>query len=117
GAERAARATELADSACLPRISERDQVCLDLGAQVLEGRWKGQPFAEVLLGLVGREAWADRRDLEQDTARLPEVDRPEVEAVDHARRIAAPFDHAFAPGDVVVHGIRPGDVMHDARHT
>src|SRR5207245_2254988 len=48
---------------------------------------------------------------------FPEVDRAEVEAVDHGRWVAAPFNDAVAPGDVVLHGRRPSDVVDRARPT
>ena len=47
--------------------------------------------------LVGREARPERRDLEQDAAGLAEVDRAEVEAVDHGRGVDAGGAHALAP--------------------
>ncbi len=47
--------------------------------------------------LVDREARADRRDLEQHAARLQEVHRFEVEAVDHRRRTRARVSDARAP--------------------
>ena len=64
--------------------------------------------------LVDREAWADRGDLEQDAARLAEVDRPEVEAVDDRRRVGAALGHALVPRLVSVLRGGPGDVVDGA---
>src|SRR5690348_13908414 len=61
--------------------------------------------------LVRGEAGADRGDLEEDAARLAEVDRPEVEAVDHRRRLPARREHPLAPGRVLVDRRCPGDVV------
>ncbi len=60
-------------------------------------------LAEVLEGLVDREAGAQRGDLEEDAARLAEVDRAEVEAVDQRRRLRAGLDRAIPPCLVIVH--------------
>src|SRR5256885_11407657 len=87
----------LPSSGCLPWIWEWCQVGLHLLAQVLERRRQRQTLAEVLLRLVGRKARADGGDLEQDSARLPEIDRAEVEAVDHGRRVAATLDDPVSP--------------------
>src|SRR6188472_1314222 len=70
----------------LPRVGERRQDAGELLAQVLEVRRKREPLAERLPRLVGREARPERRDLEEHAARLAEVDRLEVEAVDDRRR-------------------------------
>src|SRR3954470_18219744 len=64
--------------------------------------------------LVGRESRAERRDLEQHAARLAEVDRAEVEAVDHRRRPRARALDGRAPRLVILHRRRPRDVMHRA---
>ncbi len=88
---------------------------LDLGAVLLVVRRQRQRLAERLERLVGREARPDRRDLEQHAARLAEVDRLEVEAVDHRRRLPAALDHLVAPRLVLVDLRRPRDVMHRAR--
>src|SRR5260370_32103866 len=99
------------DKSFLARVRKWGQARFHLGAQILEGRRQGEPLAEVLLGLICREAWAHGRDLEQDTTRLPKVDRPEVEAIDHRRRVAAASDDLVAPGLVVLHGRGPRDVV------
>src|SRR5919201_95981 len=61
--------------------------------------------------LVRSEAGAERRDLEEHAARLAEVDRPEVEAIDHRRRRGTGLQNPLAPGLVVFHGRGPGDVV------
>ena len=96
-------------------FGDRRQHRLDLLAQVLEVRREREALPEGLERLVGREAGADRRDLEQHAARLAEVDRLEVEAVDHGRRPRAAFDHALAPGLVLLGRRGPGDVVDGAR--
>src|SRR5207249_4680386 len=103
--------------AFLPRVRQRREVRLDLSAQVLRGRRQRQTLPEVLLRLVGRESRAHGGDLEQHSARLPEVDRAEVEAVDHWSRVAAAFDDAVAPRDVVLQRRGPGDVVDGAGAT
>src|SRR5205807_5046001 len=65
--------------------------------------------------LVDRETRPDRRNLEQDAARLAEVDRLEVEAVDHRRRVRAGLDHPLAPILVCLRLAGPGDVVDGAR--
>ena len=56
----------------------------------------------------------ERRELEQDPVRLPEVDRLEVEAVDHRRRAVARLGDALLPGVVILDRRRPGDVVDGA---
>ena len=56
--------------------------------QVLERGREDERLAQVLRVLVHGEARAERRDLEEDAARLAEVDRAEPEAVDDRRRAA-----------------------------
>src|SRR5213079_2854986 len=99
----------------LARVRQRRQDRLDLVAQVLERRRQRQALAEVLERLVGREARAERRDLEEDAARLAEVDRLEVEAVDDRRHVRAGLGHALAPRLVFVGLGGPGHVMNGAR--
>src|SRR4029077_11223390 len=55
---------------------------------------------------------ADRRDLEQHAARLAEVHRAEVEAIDHRRRVRAGFRDAGAPGLLVLRLRGERHVMH-----
>src|SRR5207302_8082953 len=71
-----------------------------------------QLLAQVFERLVDGETGADRGDLEQDPARLAEVDRPEVEAVDDRRRMRAALRDAFVPGLVLFLWRGPGDVVH-----
>src|SRR5512133_2321297 len=68
---------------------------------MLEVRGQGEALAEVLERLVDREAGPEGRDLEEDAARLPEVDRLEVEAVDHALPPRFVLLRRRGPGDVV----------------
>src|ERR1700682_36553 len=97
-----------------PKVRQRGEVRLDLLAQILEVGRQRELFAEGFLGLIGREAGAFGRDLEQDATRLPEVGAAVVEAVDHGGRVFAPLDHAVAPALVVGHGRGPRDVVHGA---
>ena len=89
------------------RARQRRQPRLDLRAQVLEVRRQRQLLAERLERLVGGEAGAERRDLEQDAARLAEVDRAEAEAVDHRRRPPAGGRDLLAASLVLVERRRP----------
>ena len=65
----------------LPGSSDLRQCALDPRAMRLEEAGKLELFAEMLDGLVDRESRPVGRDLEQHTAGLAEVDRPEVAAV------------------------------------
>src|SRR5690242_18031114 len=65
--------------------------------------------------LVGAEAGSDRRDLEQHTARLAEVDRAEVEAVDDGGRIRARGQHSLMPALVLLRERGERHVVHAAR--
>ena len=67
-------------------VGKRRQDGLQPFPQRLVVRRKREPLAERLQRLVRGEAGAHRGELEEDAARLPEVDRPEVEAVDDRRR-------------------------------
>src|SRR5688572_14081662 len=79
-----------------------------------EGRDR-QLLAQVLERLVDREAGRAGRDLEQHAARLAEVDRAEVVAVDHGRGPAAALLDPAAPGLVLLVLRGPGHVVHGAR--
>src|SRR3954469_558642 len=68
------------------RVVDRSQVRLDLFPEVLVVRRQRELLAQRLDRLVDGEARAEGRDLEEDAARLAEVDGAEVEAVDHGRR-------------------------------
>ncbi len=62
---------------------QRLQPGLDLRTARLEERWQGQLLPEVRGVFVGGEAGAIGRDLEEDAAEFAEVQRLELEAVDH----------------------------------
>src|SRR6476646_12293794 len=81
---------------------------------MLEGGRQDQLLAEVLEVLVGREAGAERRDLEQDAARLAKVDRAEPEAVDYRRRARPGGRGLLDPARVLVERYRPCDVVDGA---
>src|SRR5207248_6473980 len=104
-----------APSPALPRAGQRCEHGPELLAQVLECGREDERLAQVRRVLVGREARAERRDLEQDAARLAEVDRAEPEAVDDRRRPPACLLDARAPRLLLVHRARPRDVVHRAR--
>ena len=74
-------------------------------------RREGELLAEVLEGLVDGEARPDRRDLEQHAARLAEVDRLEIEAVDDRRRVGTALRDALLPGLVRLGWGCPCDVV------
>ena len=76
----------------------------------------GEPqlLAEVFRVLVDREPGRQRRDLEQDPARLAEVDRAEVVAVLHGRDVHPGLADAGAPRQVVLVARRPRDVVDGA---
>src|SRR5215207_5862222 len=97
------------------RIGDRVEDGLDLLAEVLVGGRQGQLLAERLERLVDVEARAQGRDLEEDAARLPEVDRAEVEAIDHRCGPSPLADHPVAPGRVLIDLRGPGDVVDAAR--
>src|SRR5439155_16975054 len=93
------------------RVRKRCQQRLDLRPEMLEIGRQRQPLAETLGWLVGREPGADGGDLEQDAARLAEVDRPEVEAVDDWRRPRPGPCNALVPCLVIAGRRGPGDVV------
>src|SRR5206468_2078513 len=78
------------------------------------GRGQRETLAEVLQGLVGREPRADRRDLEEHSARLAKVDGAEVKAIDDRRRRSAALDRSLAPRFVLLGRRGPCDVVHGA---
>src|SRR6266542_3324981 len=89
GRSSAVRVTRALASATRParaRVGQRRQYRLDPVTQMLECRRQHEALAEMLERLVGREAGTERRDLEEDAARLAEVDGPKPEAVDDRRR-------------------------------
>src|SRR5205823_5553390 len=71
-------------------------------------------LAERLERLVGREPGPDRRDLEEHAARLAEVDRLEVEAVDHRRRPCPGLGDPPLPRLVLLRWRRPRHVVDGA---
>src|SRR4051812_14890082 len=71
-------------------------------------------LAEPVRVLVDGEAGREGRDLEEDAARLAEVDRPEVVAVLHRGDETAGVGSSPLPGELVVVLGRPGDVVHRA---
>src|SRR5947209_9395649 len=81
---------------------------------MLEGRRERQPLAEVLERLVGCEAGPERGDLEQHARRLAEIDRLEVEPVDHGCWVQAGRGHALLPGLVLLDRRCPGDMVDGA---
>ena len=77
---------------------------------------QAQRLAEVLGVLVDREAGGERGDLEQDAARLAEVDRLEVVAVADVGVTSPPGRRdALLPGEVVLVARGPRDVVDGAR--
>src|SRR5205823_12564445 len=81
----------------LTRIRQRREHAVEAVAQVLELRRQAEVVAELLARLVGGESGAVRGELEQHAARNPEVDRAEVEAVDHRGRLEAGRDDVLTP--------------------
>src|SRR5581483_5843544 len=95
-------------------VGQRRQPALELGPVLLVVRRQREVLAERLERLVGGEAGAERRDLEQDPRWLAEVDGAEVEAIDDRGRSAVERLDALAPGLVLLDRRSPGDVMHGA---
>ena len=93
------------------RVGDRPQPRLDLVAQVLVVGRQRELLAQMLERLVDGEAGAERGDLEQHPARLAEVDRAEVEAVDHRGRRGAALDHASRARPRARRSRGPGDVV------
>src|SRR5919109_735344 len=89
------------------RVRQRRQPRLDLLAARLEEGGQDDRLAEVLERLVGGEARAERRDLEQHAAGLAEVDGAKPETIDDRGGPGAALDDAIAPGLVLVHLRRP----------
>src|ERR687891_1619187 len=98
-----------------PWVLERPHRGLDLRPAVLEERRDRELLAERLERLVDREAGRAGGDLEQHAARLAEVDRAEVVAVDHRGGAAAALLDAPAPRLVVLVLRCPRDVVHRSR--
>src|SRR5204862_684598 len=88
---------------------------LELRAQMLVLRRELQRLAERLARLVDGEADVAARQLEEHAARLAEVDRVEVRAVDDRRRAGAAVARTPAEGfQLGGIGGRPRDVVHRA---
>src|SRR5438128_4986877 len=98
-----------------PRIGQGRQRGFELVAQRLVAQWQREPLTEVLSGLIDSEAGADGRDLKQHAARLAEVDRAEVVAVDDGCRAGARLRHQRVPPLVILHARGERDVVHGAR--
>src|SRR3954453_2309941 len=96
------------------RVGKRRQPGLDRLALRLELRWQDDLRPELLERHVHREARAVVGDREQDAARLAEVDRVEVVAVDDAGGRDAHFRKMVLPARVLGDGRAPGDVVHGA---
>src|SRR6266550_519037 len=77
-------------------------------------RGEREAFAESLERLVDDEARADGRNLEEDAARLTEVDGLEVEAVDDGRRVGTGGGDSFLPRLVFLRRRGPGHVVDGA---
>src|SRR5215213_238686 len=99
-AARRARLTAVGASRAA-RVLERAHRRLDLLTELLELRRDRELLAERLERLIDREARAGGGQLEQDAARLAEVDRLEVVTVDHLGRVCTALRHALAPRLVV----------------
>src|SRR6185503_18296047 len=94
-----------------PRVGERREARLDRGPLLLEPWRQDDPRPELLDRAVDGEPGLRRRELEQDPARLAEVDRAEVVAVDDpAVRDAGLLQHV-EPAPVLGLGRVPGDVV------
>src|SRR4029453_8504516 len=91
---------------------ERREALLDVAARVRERGRKDERLPEPCRILVRREPGAERGDLEEDAARLTEVDGPEPEGIDDGRRPRAPRGEGFLPGRLILHRRGPGDVVH-----
>ena len=81
-----------------PNRTDRLQAGFDLGAVGLEEGRQRESLAEVRRVLVGGEAGAVGGDLEEDAARLAEVERLEVVAVDDVGDADARPPAPVAPG-------------------
>src|SRR3989442_1614658 len=85
------------------RIGEGSQDPLQFPPAMLKFRRERERLAQAGERLVRGETRSDGRDLEQDSPRLPEVDRPEIEAVDDRGRASPALNHPLTPGGVIVH--------------
>src|SRR6187551_3778572 len=85
----------------LRNLPDRLQPRLDRRPSRLQERRQRQPLAQRLHRLVGRKAWAIRRDLEQDAVGLAEIEAAEIEAIDLAAVGDAELVQALRPGVVL----------------
>ena len=85
----------------IPRESSGLESRLDRGTVGLQEGRQREPLAEVLGVLVGGEAGSVGGDLEEDAARLAEVERLEVVAVDDVGDADAGRPYPVSPGAVL----------------
>src|SRR5260370_17823036 len=90
---------------CAPRRGGRyddgRQVELQVLAPPFVLRRQLKRRAERLCRLVDGEAWLVRGNLKQDAARLAEIYRSEVLALDHGRHVTTGLDHHLAPVELM----------------
>ena len=98
-----------------PRVGQRRQERLDLRRAAARASAAGYLRAELLERHVDREARAVVGDLEEDAARLAEVDRVEVVAVDDRRGVHAGALDALEPLRVLGDRRAQRDVVDRAR--
>src|SRR5216683_2272420 len=102
---------------CAPRRGGRyddgRQVELQVLAPPFVLRRQLERRAERLGRLVDGEAWLVGGDLKQHAARLAEIDRSEVLALDHGRHVTTGLDQHLAPVELMrVVGGAPCDMVH-----
>ena len=91
---------------------QRLQPCLNRHSLRLQERRQGQRLAQRRQRLIGREARPVGRQLEQDAVADAEVERLEVEAVDHARRAQPGAGQVVQPRPLLRAVAQPeGDVV------
>src|SRR5258708_5987187 len=95
-----------------PGVGYRGQVLLQPWAHHLVPLRQHQSLAEAGGVLVYVEARVQGGDLKQNTARLPEVDRPEIGAIDDRCRVQVGAAEGLAPGLMVLVRRSPGYVVH-----
>src|SRR5256885_2374073 len=75
----------------------RGQHLFDLGPMLFVLRWKLQRFAKALRRLVRSKTGTFGGDFKQNSARLAEVDRMEIEPIDYRRDVQFASSDLFAP--------------------